>query len=65
MPKNQAVAKNNGSRAVASLPDPSGEVARLAYQFYLDRGCQHGYDQEDWLKAEAAIRQEKNVKKED
>ncbi len=62
MAKNQTATKTNGTCTMASLPDPNGEVARLAYQFYSDRGCQHGHDQEDWLKAEAVIRQEKNVK---
>jgi len=32
------------------------ELVRLrAYQFYLERGCEHGHDIEDWFRAEAEI----------
>ena len=32
------------------------ELIRLrAYRFYEDRGCEDGYDLEDWLRAEAEI----------
>ena len=31
------------------------EVSKLAYQYYLERGCQDGYDIEDWLRAEKAV----------
>ena len=32
------------------------EIEKLAYQFFVERGHQHGYDAEDWLRAEAIIR---------
>lgn len=32
------------------------EVERLAYQFFIGRGNQHGHDVEDWAKAEAIVR---------
>ena len=32
------------------------EVAKLAYQLFAERGGQHGFDQEDWLKAEAIVK---------
>ena len=32
------------------------EVERLAYQFFVDRGYEHGHDQEDWTRAEAIVR---------
>jgi hypothetical protein len=32
------------------------EVARLAHQYWLERGCQHGRDAEDWFRAEQALR---------
>jgi len=32
------------------------EIERLAYKFFVDRGYEHGHDQEDWLKAEAIVR---------
>ena len=32
------------------------EVARLAYEFYSQRGRQHGGDIDDWLRAERVLR---------
>lgn len=32
------------------------EIARLAYQFWLERGCEHGHDLEDWKRAEEQLR---------
>ena len=32
------------------------DIARRAYDFYLARGCEHGYDVEDWLQAEREVR---------
>ncbi len=34
-------------------------VARLAYELYLRRGGQPGYDREDWLTAERMLREDK------
>jgi hypothetical protein len=32
------------------------EIIRArAYRFYEERGCEHGYDLEDWLRAEAEV----------
>jgi Protein of unknown function (DUF2934) len=32
------------------------EIMRLrAYQFFEERGCEHGHDLEDWLRAEAEV----------
>ncbi len=33
------------------------EVARLAYSYWEERGYQDGCPQEDWLRAEAELRQ--------
>ena len=33
----------------------STEIERLAYQFFVERGYAHGYDREDWLRAEAIV----------
>jgi hypothetical protein len=33
------------------------QIARLAYLYWLDRGCQNGSAEEDWLRAEQALRQ--------
>ena len=32
------------------------DVARVAYELYVQRGCVDGYDVEDWLRAEALVR---------
>ena len=34
-------------------------LARLAYELYLRRGGEHGYDVEDWLMAEQILIEEK------
>ena len=35
------------------------QVQKLAYQFFVERGYEHGHDAEDWLRAEAIIRSKK------
>ncbi len=38
--------------------DPRHEaIARIAHQLYVDRGCEEGHALDDWLKAEAIVRQ--------
>jgi hypothetical protein len=31
------------------------ETERRAYQIYLERGCAHGHDEDDWLQAEREL----------
>ena len=31
-------------------------IALRAYQIFLERGCEHGHDVDDWLQAEREIR---------
>lgn len=31
------------------------EIERLAYQFYVERGYQHGHHEQDWMRAEAIV----------
>jgi hypothetical protein len=35
---------------------PQDEVAQLAYTYWLERGCQGGSPEEDWLRAEEEVR---------
>ncbi len=35
------------------------EITKLAYQFYVERGYQDGFDREDWLRAEAIVKKRK------
>lgn len=37
------------------LEDLQVQVARRAYEFYIQRGCREGYSVEDWLDAEREI----------
>lgn len=32
------------------------EVAKLAHQYFIDRGHRHGHHVEDWIRAEQALR---------
>jgi hypothetical protein len=36
-------------------PGIEEEIRRRAYELYQERGGQHGFDQEDWSRAEAEI----------
>lgn len=31
-------------------------IAEKAYQLWLNRGCEHGHDVQDWLQAEEELR---------
>ena len=35
--------------------DATDEIAAVAYRLWLERGCPHGSDQEDWFRAEALL----------
>jgi hypothetical protein len=37
---------------------PSEKVAARAYQKWMQKGCKHGHDRQDWLEAEAEIKAE-------
>jgi hypothetical protein len=36
--------------------DEHEETSKLAYEFFLERGCQHGAHEDDWYRAEREIR---------
>ena len=46
--------KRNVTRGLSE--GEQNEIARLAYQFFSERGWQHGFDKEDWIKAEAIVK---------
>ncbi len=62
----KAPAKKTKAAAEAPAPESNAtplahgptqeEIAKLAYQFWLERGCQHGHDTEDWERAERELR---------
>lgn len=47
-------AKKEKGNPPKQVVDPD-QVARLAYEFYLQRGGAHGRDVEDWLMAERIL----------
>ena len=49
----------SGSNRPALTENQKAEVTRLSYQFYVERGYQHGHDVEDWLRAEEIVRSRK------
>ena len=41
---------------VSSQPSPAADaIATRAYQLFLERGCEHGRELEDWLAAEREL----------
>jgi hypothetical protein len=53
--------KNGGGTTRRAPAGELAEIQQLAYQFFVDRGYQHGYDQEDWARAEAIVRNRKRA----
>ena len=51
--------RETSSKASALTSAEKQQVERLAYQFFVERGFQHGFDQEDWQRAETIIRNKK------
>ena len=54
MAKKSGDTKSYGASGRASSENQ--EIERLAYQFFVERSYQHGYDKEDWLRAEAIVK---------
>ncbi len=56
---------SKAKRAIARPSDagaqelPEDIIRIRAYQLFEQRGCEHGYDVEDWLQAEAEVRRKK------
>jgi hypothetical protein len=49
------------NRSPKVLPDGGAsvteqDIARRAYELYEKRGCEHGYELDDWLQAERGLR---------
>ena len=43
-------------KTAATVGPTESEIATVAYQLWLDKGCPAGSDQEDWLRAEAMLK---------
>jgi DUF2934 family protein len=60
--KTDARVTTAADRSSSSLPDRSAQlrdsdIARVAYDLYLGRGCEPGHDVDDWLQAERGLRE--------
>ena len=50
------IRESSGENGLSQVPPELHEEIRLrAYELYLERGGQHGFDQEDWSRAEREI----------
>jgi len=47
---------SNGKSAVAKADPTHDEIAKRAFELYLERGSIEGHHEEDWLIAEAELR---------
>ena len=56
-----AQTKSGAARSSSEKRGDNAEIERLAYQFFVERGYQHGHHDEDWLRAEAIIRNRKRL----
>jgi len=57
--KTVASAKTNGTSMSNGTNGSSishDQVARLAHRFFIERGHAHGHHEEDWFRAEQALR---------
>ncbi len=48
--------KRKASAKVTAISVSHEEIARLAHQYWTERGGQHGNDAADWLRAEQELR---------
>jgi len=51
-----AVAASSSPATTPVTDPPFDEIARLAYSYWEERGCQGGSSEEDWLRAEQELR---------
>jgi len=46
--------------SAASATATIADIARRAFELYCERGCQDGYDLQDWIQAERELRAKEN-----
>ena len=51
----QLLQRKDGNRKQSAYNEAE-EIQKLAYKFFVERGCEHGHDREDWLRAESIIK---------
>jgi hypothetical protein len=47
--------KVRNAASLAFIAVSVDDVAKRAYEIYMDRGCGDGFDREDWLRAECEL----------
>lgn len=55
MVKTETAPVTSKDKAAPSLQAMHEVIALRAHQIFLDRGCEHGHDVDDWLQAEREI----------
>ncbi|HEY1205463.1 MAG: DUF2934 domain-containing protein [Bryobacteraceae bacterium] len=60
-----AAAIQDSAKTAATAGPTENEIATLAYRLWMERGCSHGSDQEDWFGAEAMLKNALAVKGDD
>lgn len=56
---------SESGKTAATVSPTESEIAAIAYQLWLEKGCPIGSDQEDWFRAEAMLKNTLVVKCED
>lgn len=51
-----AIALQDSAKAAVAVNPSENEIATVAFQLWLERGCPDGSDQEDWFRAEAMLK---------
>jgi hypothetical protein len=55
-PRTKTATLNGIPSNVTTIRASHDQVAQLAHRFWIERGYQHGYDAEDWFRAEQQLR---------
>ncbi|MGA2572256.1 MAG: DUF2934 domain-containing protein [Terracidiphilus sp.] len=55
-PVTKKTSPSNGNGTGTGTQVSYDQVAQLAHQFFVERGCEHGHDAEDWSRAEQELR---------
>jgi DUF2934 family protein len=61
LPDNKIAEVSPANREQGSLELTEELIQMRAYQYYEERGGEHGHDVDDWLRAEAEIFGKKNI----
>ena len=60
--RNLAVTPKNSPARLAMMPNtapPQDRIRERAYELFESRGCQPGQDEQDWLRAESELLEQK------